>query len=157
LSADFHSGLYGCTRCRPRGGRRVTSNDKIADFDGDGKDDLVQLMDNGQARVLLSNADGFIPYTVWGRGTGVGDNTGNDIFAFNANFGKDIITDFEAGPGASDVIQFDHTLFADFNAVLAHTADDGHGNTVITYDQNNSIILEHVLKANFAANDFLFV
>jgi len=111
----------------------------------------------GNAKVLLSKADGFVPFTVWAHGAGAGDGTGNYTFGFNLNFGMDVITDFQAGPAVGDVIQFNHTVFSDFNAVLARTADDAHGNTVITYDAKNSIILEHVLKANLAANDFSFV
>jgi len=55
------------------------------------------------------------------------------------------------------VIQFDRAVFTDFNAVRSHTADDGHGNTIITFDANNAITINHVLKANLAADDFQFI
>jgi hypothetical protein len=39
--------------------------------------------------------------------------------------------------------------------VLARTADDGHGNTVITLDAQDTITLYHVQKAQLVADDFL--
>ena len=47
--------------------------------------------------------------------TGLG---GNDTFVFLPGFGKDTVTDFTAGPNAAphDLIAFDHTIFADFDA-----------------------------------------
>jgi Ca2+-binding RTX toxin-like protein len=78
---------------------------------------------------------------------------GNDTFVFRTNFARDTIHDF--GPG--DVIQFDHTQFTDFAAILAHTSDDGLGNTVITYDANHAVTLDHVLKAGLTAAEFLIV
>jgi hypothetical protein len=41
--------------------------------------------------------------------------------------------------------------------VQAHAANDGQGNTVITYDENNTIALQHVALASLHATDFLFV
>jgi hypothetical protein len=138
-------------------GNGLKSIDRIADFNGDHRQDVIQLSADGNGYVWFSTGNAFDPYKVWATGIGLGDDTGNDLFAFNSNFGKDIITDFQAGVGAGDVIQFDHTLFANFNAVLSKTTDDGHGNTVITYDANNTLTIQHILKANLAADDFLFV
>jgi Ca2+-binding RTX toxin-like protein len=69
---------------------------------------------------------------------------GNDTFVFNAAFGKDTITDFHPG---QDIVQVDHTVFADVASLLSHTADDGHGNAVITADANNTITLQNVTLA----------
>jgi serralysin len=69
---------------------------------------------------------------------------GADTFVFNPAFGKDTITDFHAG---EDIIRFDHTIFADAASVLSHTADDGHGNAIITLDANNTITLQNVTTA----------
>ncbi len=89
---------------------------------------------------------------------GSGDDTltggnGHDIFVFNANFGRDTITDFNA---VADVIEIDNTLFADFAALLAHTADVS-GNAVVTFDAGNTITLNTVLKATLTQSDFHFV
>src|SRR5262249_11799899 len=54
---------------------------------------------------------------------------GSDTFVFAANFGHETIANFHPD---TDVIEIDHTVFADFQALLAATHDDGHGNTVIT-------------------------
>ena len=67
---------------------------------------------------------------------------------------EDVITDFKPN---EDVIQFDHALFADFAAVQSHAANDGLGNTVITFDANDTITLQAVTVAQLHANDFLFV
>ena len=56
-----------------------------------------------------------------------------------------------------DHIQIDPTLFADFAAVKAHAANDGHGNTVITYDTNDTITLTGVAPSQLHVNDFFFV
>lgn len=82
--------------------------------------------------------------------------TQSDTFVFAANFGRDVVSDFVAGAGTDDVMQFDHALFADFNAVLAAATQDG-ANTVITYDANNTITLTNVAVASLHANDFIFV
>ena len=72
-----------------------------------------------------------------------------DIFEFNANWGKDRITDFQV-PGVSgdehDVLKFDEGLFADFNDLMAHTTDV-EGGVMIKLDKNNTILLENVTKA----------
>jgi VCBS repeat-containing protein len=77
---------------------------------------------------------------------------GSDTFAFNANFGKDVVTDF-----SKDTVQFDHGVFANFAAVQSHMANDGHGNTIITYDANNTVTLLGVTTAQLHASDFAFV
>jgi hypothetical protein len=40
---------------------------------------------------------------------------------------------------------------------MSHTADDGHGNTVITLDASDTITLNHVRRASLVADDFVFV
>jgi Ca2+-binding RTX toxin-like protein len=73
---------------------------------------------------------------------GAGNDTlkglgGADTFVFHANFGNDTVTDFTAG---TDVLQFDHDLFADVASVLTHTTDVS-GHAVIAYDANNTVTL----------------
>src|SRR4051794_18839738 len=79
---------------------------------------------------------------------------GPETFIFGANFGSDIITDLKPN---TDAIQFDHSLFANFADVQAHAASDGHGNTVIAYDANDTITLPGVALLSLHANDFFFV
>ncbi|MCK9915641.1 hypothetical protein MXD81_41435 [Microbacteriaceae bacterium K1510] len=81
---------------------------------------------------------------------------GNDTFVFSPNFGKDVITDFQNTDDTHDIIQFDHTLFADFSAVQAHATQEGTS-VVITLDANNSVELQNTTLQNLTADDFRFV
>ena len=73
--------------------------------------------------------------------TGMGNN---DTFVFTHGFGDAAITNFQP---TNDVIQIDHSVFADVQTLLAAMQDDGHGNVVITADAHNSITLQHVTVA----------
>jgi len=81
--------------------------------------------------------------------------TGSDTFVFAANFGHETITNFHPD---TDVIEIDHTVFADFQALLAATHDDGHGNAVIAANPNDSIRVKNVTVAQLAQHqsDFHF-
>jgi Ca2+-binding RTX toxin-like protein len=83
-------------------------------------------------------------------------SSGNDVFVFAPSFGKDVITDFVAGSGTADLIEFDDAVFADLSAVLASATQVG-ADTVITYDADNTITLKNVTKTNLHADDFRFV
>lgn len=92
---------------------------------------------------------------------GVGDDTlkggsGSDTFVFKAGFGLDNITDFTAGAGSQDFIQFDADVFADFASVVASASQVG-SDTVITYDANNVLTLKNVALANLHQDDFQFI
>jgi hypothetical protein len=80
---------------------------------------------------------------------------GSDTFVFAANFGHETITNFHP---AADVIEIDHTVFADFQALLTATRDDGHGNAVITADPHDTITVKNVTVAQLVQHqgDFHF-
>jgi phosphodiesterase/alkaline phosphatase D-like protein len=81
---------------------------------------------------------------------------GDDTFIFHAEFGTDTITDFSAGPGIGDVIQFDQTMLADFAAMLLATSDLGDDLRITS--GADAIILKNVADvANLNADDFDFV
>ncbi|AUX78428.1 calcium-binding protein [Sinorhizobium fredii] len=82
--------------------------------------------------------------------------SGSDAFVFKPGFGKDTITDFQAGAATDDVLQFDGSLFVDFEAVLAAASQVG-SDTVITFDVANAITLKNVTLANLNADDVRFV
>lgn len=82
--------------------------------------------------------------------------SGSDVFVFASGFGKDTITDFVAGSGTDDAIEFDDAVFADLSAVLAAASQVGD-DTVITYDGDNTITLKNVTKTNLHTDDFRFV
>ena len=80
---------------------------------------------------------------------------GADSFVFDKGFGKDRVTDFTAGASSShDVIDFDHAVFADFNAVKAAITQVG-ADAVISAGAD-SVTLTNVSVANLIAADFLF-
>jgi hypothetical protein len=78
-----------------------------------------------------------------------------DTFVFAANFGNVTIGNFDPG---TDVIEIDHTVFADFEALLAAAHDDGSGNAVITADPNDTITIKNVTVAQLVQHqsDFHF-
>jgi len=82
--------------------------------------------------------------------------TGNDTFVFNANFGKDVINNFNTN---HDVLAFSHTLFANDTVaqILSQTHDTSAG-AVIAVDAHDSITLYGVTMAQLAAHpsDFHF-
>jgi Ca2+-binding RTX toxin-like protein len=82
--------------------------------------------------------------------------TGNDNFIFHAGFGQDTITDFAAGAGIGDVIQFDSAIFANFAAVQAAATQVG-ADVQIAVDATTSILLQHITLANLVQDDFRFM
>jgi hypothetical protein len=82
-------------------------------------------------------------------------NAASDTFAFNfTGVGQTTVTDFHP---ATDTLEFSHQLFANLQAALNATHDDGHGNTVVALDAHDTITLNGVLKAQLQASDFHFV
>ena len=82
-------------------------------------------------------------------------NAASDTFAFNfTGVGQTTVTDFHP---ATDTLQFNDHLFANLQAALNATHDDGHGNTVVALDGHDTITLNGILKAQLHASDFHFV
>ena len=84
--------------------------------------------------------------------------SGVDTFAFAGNFGHDTVADFLAGSGkgVDDLLQFDRSIFSDFNDVLQHAQQIGN-DTTITVDPNRSVTLQNVALNSLTASDFRFV
>ena len=80
---------------------------------------------------------------------------GGDTFVFAANFGNVTIGNFHP---ETDVIEIDHTVFADFQELLAAAHDDGNGNAVIAADPQDTITLKNVTVAQLVQHqgDFHF-
>jgi hypothetical protein len=79
---------------------------------------------------------------------------GPDTFLFQPNSSTATISHFDP---AEDLIRFQGTSLADFAAVLGHTADNGRGDAVITYDAHSAITLEGVTRDMLHASNFLLV
>jgi len=76
----------------------------------------------------------------------------SDTFVFNfAAVGQDTVTNFRP---ATDTLQFSGSIFANAQAILNATQDDGHGNTVVALDAHDTITLSGVLKAQLHVSDF---
>ncbi len=84
------------------------------------------------------------------------DKYGRDTFVFAEGFGQDLITDFVAAAGTDDVLQFDDSLFATFEGVLAAAAQTGN-DTVISFDAANTITLQNVVRTDLHQDDVRFV
>jgi len=82
-------------------------------------------------------------------------NAPGDTFVFAANFGHKTIANFHPD---TDAIEIDHTVFADFQALLAATHDDGHGNAVIAANPHDSITVKIITVAQLVQHqsDFHF-
>jgi VCBS repeat-containing protein len=80
---------------------------------------------------------------------------GADAFVFTGNFGHNEITDYKY----PDLIQLDKSEWGTAANVLAHAANDGLGNTLITDPLNsaNVIQLDHVSVSQLALHDFHLV
>ncbi|MCA1495016.1 hypothetical protein I6F11_29845, partial [Ensifer sp. NBAIM29] len=112
-------------------------NDSLTGFSGN--DTLI----GGAGDDSLSGDDGD-DILIGGAGNdSMAGGAGNDVFVFRPGFGMDAIADFTAGAGIDDVLEFDNTLFADFEAVLAAASQVG-SDTVIAFDAANSVTLKNV-------------
>ncbi|MBS1166455.1 MAG: hypothetical protein H6R00_2480, partial [Proteobacteria bacterium] len=78
--------------------------------------------------------------------------TGSDTFHFDLSFGHDTVEDFSTG----DVMEFANSVFTDFSDMLS-AATEINGNTIITFDGDNSVTLQHVALASLSADEFRFV
>lgn len=76
---------------------------------------------------------------------------GHDLFVFHSGFGTVVVTDFTAG----DRLQFDHRLFANFSAVMAHAQQAG-ANVLITYDAADTVTVKGVSLSSLQAGSFVF-
>ena len=155
MAADSHlHDLFSYTASDGHGGTATAILDIVLNVQGvtinggNGKQTLAGTV--GNDNIIGGNGKDVV-------NGGAGDDTltggnGKDIFVFTANFGKDVIKDF-----GGDTIQFDHGTFANFAEVQSLMANDGHGNTVITADTNNTVTLLGVSVAQLHASDFSFV
>jgi Ca2+-binding RTX toxin-like protein len=76
--------------------------------------------------------------------------SGIDTFVFiTTDFGKDTVTDFSG----FDVIRFENSMFADFDAVQDAMTQVG-ANTVITFDDGNTVTLTNVTASLLTTANF---
>ncbi|WP_027578337.1 carbohydrate-binding domain-containing protein [Bradyrhizobium sp. Ai1a-2] len=125
----------------------------LAQMSGDDGNDTLM---GGTGNELLYGGSGDDRFNGGGGNDTLSGGAGNDTFMFASGFGKDVIVDFQNTGGAQDVIQFNRTVFADFNAVQSHMAQSGTS-VVITFDNNNSVEIKNTTVDQLHATDFTFV
>jgi Ca2+-binding RTX toxin-like protein len=81
---------------------------------------------------------------------------GFDVATFASGFGKDIVTDFQAGAGSEDILEFSLSTFSGFDAILAAAAQGG-SDIVVTVDASNTVTLRNVQLSTLHTDDFRFV
>ncbi|MGY3614441.1 Ig-like domain-containing protein [Bradyrhizobium sp. USDA 10063] len=77
-----------------------------------------------------------------------------DTFVFAANFGKDVIKDFDAYGSSHDTIQFSKSAFSDFASVLNHASQVGQDVVISTGD--DSLTLKNTKLGSLQSHDFHF-
>ncbi len=82
---------------------------------------------------------------------------GSDTFVFKTGDGQDTVFDFQAQGTGHDVIELDHSAFADFDALMASGAvHDAVGGVQIAYNDGSTLTLMGVTKASLKVDDFHF-
>jgi len=142
LGNDTMSGGNGNDHLEGRDGNDTLSggNGNDALLGGRGNDALVggnnnDTLDGGSGNDTLSGGNG------------------TDTFVFGPGFGHDVVTDFERG----DHIAVDSSVLpnANFQSVISLSQQQGN-DTVITFDANHSIVLQHVTLSSLQSSDFWF-
>jgi hypothetical protein len=82
-------------------------------------------------------------------------NGGHDTFVFAPNFGKDVITDFQASGRGHDVVQISKSVFDSFADVLSHASQSGH-DVVINAGGVHTLTLKDTKMAALDKTDFHF-
>lgn len=133
---------------------RLTGDARANHLDGAGGNDVLR---GAVGRDVLDGAAGG---DVLDGGVGrdrLTGGSGNDRFFFAAGFGRDVITDFDAGLAKTDKIAFASALFDTFAEVKAAASLVG-GDVVITSTGGDAVRLDGVDSVNdLRPNDFLFV
>ena len=157
---DFQSGGAGNDTINGGRGNDLIfgeiGNDRLSGDDGN--DTLIggsgnDNLDGGAGNDNLSGELGDDLLTGGSGDDSMNGGQGRDTFVFLADFGKDVVSDFQVG---SDVVQFSKSVFASFAAVQAATVNNGAGFAVITAG-TDTVTLLGVSKAQMVAGDFKFV
>ncbi len=121
-----------------------------SNFGGPGQFDIV--LEASQNGMVLADNHIQVNVTANPITSGAGNDTltgsaGADTFVFHANFGHDTVTNYNP---TTDYLQFDHTIFADANAVIAATS--GTADAVITDVHGDAVTLAGVSTATLQAH-----
>jgi 20S proteasome alpha/beta subunit len=115
---------------------------------------------NGSGQATASSGSAILGST--GSNT-LKSTTGNDIFVgggqgdtfvFAANFGRDVIKDFNPWGSAHDTIQFSKSVFDSFASVLSHATQSG--SDVVISTGHDTLTLKNTQLDALSKNDFHF-
>ncbi|WP_299725547.1 Hint domain-containing protein [uncultured Tateyamaria sp.] len=156
------NGTSGSDNIRGNGGNDTLNGSGGDDTvsGGDGNDNI----DGGTGNDTVYGGDGDDTITggagddviVGGRGDDVmtaGNSSPSDTFVIRDGDGNDTITDFD--PGEPDIIRFDMVEMNSFQDVLDRMSSDGP-DTVITYDNGQSVRLLNVSPGSLSSTNFQF-
>lgn len=114
--------------------------------------DNVSATGNTQSNIIIGNAGDNV--VIGGGGNDIlTGGIGNDTFVIGIDAGSDIITDFKAGSGAGDVVQFDGSPFTTFDDIKASMTQTGNDVYLKLSSYETLVFRDHRI-ADFAANDF---
>ena len=116
----------------------------VQDLNGDGKIGTSNIVNGTSGNNTLTSSSANEVF--FGQG-------GNDTFVFTGTTGKDVVADFQPN---NDVVQLSHNAFANFAAVLAHSAQVGT-DVVISADVSNSVTLTHTTLVQLNTHNFHLV
>jgi serralysin len=125
------------------------------DFIGTGNG-LANTMTGGAGNDTLAGQGGADRLNGGAGNDTLSGGAGADTFVFQANFGKDVVTDFAATGANHDLLELDHSMFSQYATIedllaSASVAQVG-ANVVITADANDSITLQSVSLATLGAH-----
>ena len=81
-------------------------------------------------------------------------NGGSDTFSFAANFGNDVIRDFDAVGRRHDVVEFSKSEFDSFASVLSHASQVGQD--VVISAGTDTLTLKNTKLGALDSHDFHF-
>jgi hypothetical protein len=117
------------------------------DLNGDG---YIGLVLNGSSGGQVLTAGNSPTTLIAGPNDILKGGTGADTFVFLPSFGANTVNNFTPG---TDSLQFDHSMFADSDAVLSATQQVGP-DVVITYDALDVVTLQNIQLTNLHTFDF---
>lgn len=128
-------------------------SDQVHTFKAQEVNSSGQVTGTSSASAILGSSKGNTLTGTTGDDIFVG-NGHPDTFVFDANFGKDVIKDFNSYGRSHDTVQFSKSAFSDFASVLNHASQVGQD--VVIANGDDSLTLKNVKLGSLQSHDFHF-
>jgi len=163
LTAGHPSGSSRCKRTdRVSGGngsdalRGGAGNGQDLLDGGEGDDTLSggngdDTLDGGESNDTLNGGNGADILKGGASDDSLAGGSGADAFVFKPGFGHDTITDFRVTGADHDVIEFDHTIFANAAAAIAHSTNAA-GDVLVTVNAVDTLLIKNTTVAQLQAH-----